>query len=100
MAKEDMRSYSTAELKAMRARGETFTRPDAPEYELDEEFWKNARVVMPPPQGKTHTGIRLDTDVLNWFKAQGRGWQTRMNAVLRSYVASQNPPPSRRKRVD
>jgi uncharacterized protein (DUF4415 family) len=37
-----------------------------------------------------HTGIRIDTDVLNWFKAQGRGWQTRMNAVLRAYVKAQN----------
>ena len=47
MAKEDIKSYSMAELKAMRTRGETYTRPDAPEYELDEDFWRNARVVMP-----------------------------------------------------
>ena len=30
--------------------------------------------------------MRLDSDVVDWFKAQGRGYQTRMNAVLRSYM--------------
>jgi uncharacterized protein (DUF4415 family) len=78
-----------AELKAMRASGKTLTRADAREYEPDEDFWKNARIVM-PSAGKTHTGLRIDNEVLGWFKAQGRGWQTRMNAVLRSYVALQN----------
>jgi uncharacterized protein (DUF4415 family) len=51
---------------------------------LDEAFWKSARVVM-PEQGKRQLTVRLDGDVLDWFKAQGKGYQTRMNAVLRSY---------------
>ncbi len=51
---------------------------------LDEAFWKNARVVM-PGRGKRQLTVRLDGDVLDWFKAQGKGYQTRMNAVLRSY---------------
>ncbi len=72
----------------MRARGETLTRPDAPEYEPDEDFWRDARVVMPSGNGKIHTGIRLDGDVLEWFKSQGKGWQTRMNAALRFYMLS------------
>jgi len=62
------------------------TRPDAPEPEIEEDFWDKARVVIPPP--KVHTGIRLDADMLEWFKTQGKGWQTRMNAVLRSYYES------------
>jgi uncharacterized protein (DUF4415 family) len=60
------------------------TRPDAPELELEEDFWRNARVVVPP--GKKSVHLRVDADVLAWFKAQGRGYLTRMNAVLRSYM--------------
>jgi uncharacterized protein (DUF4415 family) len=52
--------------------------------ETDEKFWANAAVLMPQP--KTHLSVRLDEDVVEWFKRQGPGYQTRMNAVLRSYV--------------
>jgi uncharacterized protein (DUF4415 family) len=77
--------YSLSEIKARRARGEDQTRPDAPEAEsLGEEFWQRARVVMPP--GKTSVHLRLDSDIVDWFKARGRGHLTRMNAVLRAYV--------------
>jgi uncharacterized protein (DUF4415 family) len=55
--------------------------PDSPP--LDDVFWRTARIVTPPQ--KKHTGIRIDADVLDWFRRQGRGWQTRMNAVLRAY---------------
>ncbi|MCH8953607.1 MAG: BrnA antitoxin family protein [Proteobacteria bacterium] len=51
---------------------------------LDRTFWNNARVVM-PGQGKRQLTVRFDGDMLDWFKAQGKGYQTRMNAVLRSY---------------
>ena len=60
---------------------------DAPP--LDDQFWEKARVVVPPRMPKRHQGMRLDADVIEWFKAQGPGWQTRMNAVLRSYVEAQ-----------
>lgn len=63
------------------------TDPDAPP--LDDEFWRNARVVLSPRVPKRHQGMRLDAEVLDWFKAQGPGWQTRMNAVLKSYVEAQ-----------
>lgn len=52
--------------------------------ELDEEFFKNAKVVLPEP--KTAVSIRLDKDVLAWFKKQGGGYQTKINAVLKTYV--------------
>jgi uncharacterized protein (DUF4415 family) len=84
MGKEDIRRYSLDELKAMRERGETYTRPDAPEYEPDEEFWRNARIVAPPRKASVH--LRVDQDVLAWFKAQGPRHLTRMNAVLRAYM--------------
>ncbi len=72
----------------MRERGEDKTSPDAPEAEsLGAEFWSNARVVM--PRGKTSVHLRLDSDVVEWFKANGRGHLTRMNAVLKAYVEAQ-----------
>jgi uncharacterized protein (DUF4415 family) len=85
MAKEDTKQYSLDELEEMVSRGDYLpTRPDAPEVELDEKFWRRARVVVPP--GKKSVHLRVDADVLAWFKAQGRGYLTRMNAVLRSYM--------------
>jgi uncharacterized protein (DUF4415 family) len=61
--------------------------PDAPP--LDQAFWQGARVVFPRPVRKKHTGLRIDEDVLAWFRAHGPGYQTRMNAVLRAYVEAQ-----------
>jgi uncharacterized protein (DUF4415 family) len=73
----------------MRERGLDRTRPDAPHAEsLGEEFWKAARVVFPP--GKTSVHLRLDSDVVEWFKSRGKGHLTRMNAVLRAYVDAQD----------
>lgn len=89
MADEDIRTYSAAELREMRARGDYVpTSPDAPEIELDEDFWRNARIVMPKP-AKEAISLRVDQDILAWFRAQGRGYQSRMTAVLRASVESQ-----------
>jgi uncharacterized protein (DUF4415 family) len=76
----------------MRERGETETRPDAPVLEPDADFWQGACVVIPPP-GKSFIHLRVDTDALEWFKAQGRGHLSRMNAVLRSFVEAQKQRP-------
>ncbi|MCY3809481.1 MAG: BrnA antitoxin family protein [Gemmatimonadetes bacterium] len=60
--------------------------------ELDAEFFATARVVVPP--GKKQVTLRLDRDVLAWLKGQGRGYQTRINAILRAYYEahrSRNP---------
>jgi uncharacterized protein (DUF4415 family) len=56
--------------------------PDA--QPTDADFWKGARVIL--PQGKHPVTLRVDKDVLDWFKAHGRRYQSRMNAVLRSYM--------------
>lgn len=53
----------------------------------DETFWANAEVVM--PQSKRAISLRVDSDVLEWFKSHGSGYQTRMNAVLRAYMETQ-----------
>lgn len=56
--------------------------------ELDDAFWKNARIVQPRPP-KEQITIRFDADVLDWFRRRGKGYQTHMNAVLRAYVDAQ-----------
>ena len=90
MAREDIKQYSLDELKTLnKDRQFTKTRPDAPEYELDDEFWNNAHIVFPAVEGKDAVKLRIDRDVLAFFRAQGKGYQTRMNAVLRAYVESQ-----------
>jgi len=53
--------------------------------ELGDRFWRNARVELPEEPKKQIT-LRLDADVVAWFKASGRGYQTRMNAILRAYM--------------
>jgi len=77
--------YSLSAIKRKVPRGATKTRASAPEAgPVGVEFWKRARVVM--PRGKTSVHLRIDSDVFEWFKKQGEGHLTRMNAVLRSYV--------------
>ena len=59
--------------------------------ELDQNFWKNA--VLVHPENKERLTVRFDADMVEWFKKQGRGYQTRMNTVLRSfYEAHKNDP--------
>ncbi len=54
--------------------------------ELDDAFFQKAEVHVPPKQPVT---LRLDADVLMWFKSQGQGYQTRINKLLRRYMESQ-----------
>ncbi|WP_323022973.1 BrnA antitoxin family protein [Pararhodobacter sp.] len=60
------------------------------DYEGEQEFevdWTSARWVTPEP--KQMISLRLDPDILAFFKAEGRGYQTRINAVLRAYMEAQ-----------
>jgi uncharacterized protein (DUF4415 family) len=52
--------------------------------ELDKDFFRHAEVRM--PEVKQMVSLRLDSDVLDWFRSQGKGYQTKINAVLRAYV--------------
>jgi uncharacterized protein (DUF4415 family) len=93
--------YTIDELKAMRARGEDQTdwarvkamSQDEVERLADEEDgplpegWEKT-IVLGIPEPKQGVHIRLDADVLRWFKAQGPGYQTRINAVLRAFMAA------------
>jgi uncharacterized protein (DUF4415 family) len=57
--------------------------PDAAPI-LDDEWFAKAKVVL--PRKKTPVSVRVDQDVVDWFKAQGARYQTRINAVLRAYM--------------
>ena len=54
---------------------------------LDKSFLKKATTAWPPV--KKQLTIRLDADVLNWLKGHGRGYQTRINRILRVVMESQ-----------
>lgn len=54
----------------------------------DATFWKKAKVVLPQP--KQTVTIRLDADLLQWLRRK-KGYQTRINAVLRTYMDAQKP---------
>jgi uncharacterized protein (DUF4415 family) len=87
-------THSLSQIRRLRSQGKDETSPDAPEAEsLGADFWNNARVVM--PGGKTSVHLRLDSDVVDWFKENGKGHLTRMNAVLRAYVEAQKHSHSR-----
>lgn len=98
---EDIRRYTIEEIRAMRARGESRTdmarvlakteqdlaRDTASDPAWDgipEDWYLNAVPVYPEP--KKLLSLRLDSDIIAWFRQQGPGYQTRMNAVLRAYM--------------
>lgn len=60
---------------------------DMAENNIDPDWPERAAVVM--PYAKERITVRLDHDVLAWLKSQGRGYQTRINAILRAYVEKQ-----------
>lgn len=64
--------------------------------ELDDDFFKNAKIVDWPP-AKAQLTIRLDADVLAWLKSGGRGYQTRINRILRVAMESQPKTRARKK---
>jgi uncharacterized protein (DUF4415 family) len=91
-------SYTAAELREMERRGEsksdfkkaaTIPLPsgDNPDDAMEDIDW--ATTELPKPRRKAHTTLRLDADVLDWFRAQGKGYQTRINAILRKYFEQQ-----------
>ncbi|WP_245524773.1 MULTISPECIES: BrnA antitoxin family protein [unclassified Bradyrhizobium] len=55
--------------------------------------WSDAVLMMPPK--KKAISIRVDEDVLDFFKREGEGYQRRINAVLRSYMQQKSKPKKR-----
>ena len=54
--------------------------------EAGEDFWRRAELQMPRPKKGVY--VRLDADVLDWLKSKGKGYQTRLNAMLRALMES------------
>ncbi len=95
--KENIVSYTIEELAAMpdesdwnrvrsMSQDEVECLADEEDGPLLEGWEKNIVLGVPEPKKDVH--IRLDSAVLRWFKAQGPGYQTRINEVLRAFVAA------------
>lgn len=54
-----------------------------PDDAMEEIDWLTTE--LPKPRRKGHMTLRIDSDVLDWFRAQGKGYQSRINAILRRY---------------
>jgi len=99
-------SYTAEEIDEMLARGEDqsdyafvdamteeeleaaiASDPDEAGLQHNLDNWDNVIIGFPKP--KRQLTVRLDGDIIEWFKATGKGYQTRINAVLRSYVETQ-----------
>lgn len=96
--------YSARQVETMRRKGSDRTDARRVDAMTDAEVdtlaagddegafdWSKAKVGIPGP--KQQLTVRLDKDVIDWFRAQGSGYQTRMNAVLRSFVEAQRERP-------
>jgi uncharacterized protein (DUF4415 family) len=98
----DIVSYTVEELEQMRARGESGTdwaRVDAmteaeleaaiasdPDWaDIPRDWYKHATLCYPEGT-KAQIRLRIDPDLLAWFKRQGPGYQARINAALRAFV--------------
>lgn len=100
-----MAQYTGDELRQRRANGksqtdlarlramteeqvETAAQADNAEQGIPDDWYREARLVQP----KSPISIRLDDDLLAFFRAQGAGWQTRINNVLRAYKDAVEKP--------
>lgn len=98
---ENIKRYTADELRELAGRGEDRTdiaRIKAmsdedveqavagdPDWEnVPDDWYERAEAVMPRP--KVPVSIRLDADLIEHFRSSGRGWQTRINAILRAYT--------------
>ena len=74
-------------LRAMSDKGiASAVKADPEARPTDVDFWKQAKIVI--PRAKQTVTIRLDSDLLGWLRQQ-KGYQTRINAVLRTYMEAQ-----------
>ena len=74
-------------LRALSAKDiKTAVKGDPEACPTNVDFWKDAKIVL--PQAKQTVTIRLDADLLGWLRRR-KGYQTRINAVLRTYMEAQ-----------
>jgi len=106
MNENNIKRFTTDELRKLTERGESRTDIARVEAMSDEDVeraiasdsdWEGvpddwherAEAVMPRP--KIPVSIRLDADLIEHFRSTGRGWQTRVNAILRAYKEARKP---------
>jgi uncharacterized protein (DUF4415 family) len=88
--------FTSDELKSLRKAGKTGSdwrrakRMPVPDGSDPDDAIEPVRMdwittELPMPRRRAHASLRLDADMLEWFRAQGRGYQTKINAILRSY---------------
>ena len=76
-------SISKKRIKQLQSiKDEDINYSDIPE--LDVSFFRKAKLEL--PENKKAISLRIDSEILKWFKSQGGGYQTLMNAVLKAYV--------------
>jgi len=91
----NIKTASLDELRAMKKRGELLpSKNDVSEIDMPDGFWDDAEVVSRPKKTSVH--LRVDAEILEFFKEGGKGHLTRMNAVLRSYVEAKKKSHSAR----
>lgn len=97
------KSYTVAELKAMRAKSQTdlsridsmtdaalekIIAEDSDEQDICPD-WTKAKLILPKAKQSVH--LRLEEEIIAFFKSQGRGHISRMQAVLKAYADAHNP---------
>jgi len=102
-SEKNIKSYTAAELKVKRADSRTdLSKVDAmTDEELERRIaedederdlkpdWTQARLVLPAPKQSVH--LRLEQDIIDFFKSHGKGHIARMQAVLKAYVDAHRP---------
>ena len=88
-----------ADLARLRRQSERDIADSAPPElaDLPADFWDDAELEWPAP--KQAISLRVDRDLLAWFRAQGPRYQSRINAVLRTYMSRVRSRPKRRRRA-
>ena len=85
-----IKRYTLDEIRQMKSHTDWDALRAQGDYEGPQEFevdWTRAKLVTPEP--KKAVSLRIDPDILDFFKSQGPGYQTRMNAVLRAWMEAQ-----------
>lgn len=91
MKKEVTMQQSQTDWKAVETmQDKDINLSDLPEVSPEKFSQAIVRKGLKPVQKKSQITLRIDADVLNWFKAQGKGYQTNINALLKAYMEANN----------
>ena len=87
MSKKNISSKSLTELERLaKMKDSDIDLSDIPEISLEKFAKAVIRKGLKPVPKKSQVTLRIDADVLEWFKGTGKGYQTRINTLLRTYM--------------